>query len=139
MENVHIKSEQACGRPRGGGPIPRPAQGPPSFGRHKVGTSLEHCSNIPNIARTFRTHHVDACSALQLPQIDPTLGHFDHIEHRTDPTLARDHVEHCSNISNIARTMTLLEHFEHCSNIPNMSCTGRLKGREAKKGAKGRG
>ena len=49
---------------------------------------IEHCSTISNIDRSFRTCHVVACAALKLPQIDPTLGHCDHIEHRTDPALA---------------------------------------------------
>ena len=73
-----------------------------------LGTSYqtEHAEHIEHMSML--------CAALQNPQINPTLGHFDYIEHRTDPTLARDHVEHCSNISNIARTFrTLIEYFEH--------------------------
>ena len=47
--------------------------------------------NILNIDRTFLNISFRAYAALPHPQTDPTLEHFDHAEHRTDPTLARDH------------------------------------------------
>ena len=49
-----------------------------------LGTSYqtEHAEHIEHMSML--------CAALQNPQINPTLGHFDYIEHRTDPTLARD-------------------------------------------------
>ena len=87
----------------------------------------EHFEHWPNISNmSFR-----ACASWPHPQTDPTLEHFDHAEHRTDPTLALEvifeHSEHLSNIPNICRMRLiehsehLIEHFEHWSNIPNIS------------------